>query len=142
VKLWRQDARARGVVIGRLKYRCPIKKPRGRGPGPQRFLAHWAEMLQCLEARPDQTAVELLTEFQARYPGFYSRSHLRTLRRRVQVWRRQTIQRLICEMKGLTQDVTVSPVEQSLAPNRSPLPNPELLPALRAVSLPCVEKVK
>ena len=105
VKVWRQDARARGVVIGRLKYRCPIKKPRGRGPGPQRFTAHWPEMLQCLEARPDQTAAELLTEFQARYPGLYSRSHLRTLRRRVQVWRRQTIQRLICEMKDFTQDV-------------------------------------
>jgi hypothetical protein len=74
-------------------------------------------MLQCLEARPDQTAVELLTEFQARYPGFYGRSHLRTLRRRLQVWRRQTIQRLICEMKELTLDVTVSPAEKSCAPN-------------------------
>jgi hypothetical protein len=105
VKVWRRDACARGVVIGRLKYRCVSKKPRGRGPGPQRFMDHWPEMLQCLEARPDQTAMELLTEFQARYPRFYKASHLRTLRRRVQVWRRQTIQRLICEMKGFTQDV-------------------------------------
>ena len=105
VKVWRQDARARGVVIGRLKYRCPTKKPRGRGRGPGRFKAHWAEMVQYLEARPDQTAVELLTEFQARYPGFYSTSHLRTLRRRLQVWRRQAIQRLICEMQDFTQDV-------------------------------------
>jgi hypothetical protein len=105
VKVWRQDARARGVVIGRLKYRCVTKKPRGRGPAPERFKAHWPEMLQYLEARPDQTAVELLTEFQARYPGFYSASHLRTLRRRLQVWRRQTIQRLICEMQDFTQDV-------------------------------------
>jgi hypothetical protein len=139
VKLWRQDARARGIVIGRPKYRRFSNKPRGRGPGPQRFVDHWPQMLQYLESHPDLTAAELLTEFQARYPGFYSRSHLRTLRRRLQVWRRQTIQRLICEMKGLTQDVTVSPAEQSCAPNRSPLPNPELLPALRAVSLPCVE---
>jgi len=105
VKVWRQDARARGVVIERLKYRCVSKKPRGRGPGPQRFMDRWPEMLQWLEARPDQTAVELLTEFQARYPGFYSARHLRTLRRRLQVWRRQTIQRLICEMKDFTQDV-------------------------------------
>jgi hypothetical protein len=105
VKVWRRDARARGVVIGRLKYRCVSKKPRGRGPSPQRFMDHWAEMLQYLEARPDQTALELLIEFQARYPGFYKASHMRTLRRRVQVWRRQTIQRLICEMKGFTQDV-------------------------------------
>ena len=86
-------------------------------------------MLQWLEEHPDQTAVELLTEFQARYPGFYSRSHLRTLRRRLQVWRRQTIQRLICEMKALTQDVTVGAAEQ-------------LLPALRAGSLRCAEDVK
>jgi len=105
VKVWRQDARARGVVIGRLKYRCVSKKPRGRGPGPQRFVDHWPEMLQYLEQRPDQTAVELLVEFQARYPGFYSASHLRTLRRRLQVWRRQAIQRLICEMQDFTQDV-------------------------------------
>jgi len=105
VKVWRRDARARGVVIGRLKYRCVSKKPRGRGPGPQRFIDHWPEMLECLESRPDQTAVELLTEFQARYPGFYSASHLRTLRRRLQVWRRQTIQRLICDMKHFTQNV-------------------------------------
>jgi hypothetical protein len=113
VKVWRQDARARGVEIGRLKYRCPVKKPRGRGPGPQRFIAHWPEMLQCLEARPDQTAAELLIEFQARYPGFYNTSHLRTLRRRLQVWRRQTIQRLICEMRDLTQNVTVTASGQS-----------------------------
>lgn len=105
VKVWRQDARARGVVIGRLKYRCVSRKPRGRGPGPQRFMDHWPEMLQYLETRPDQTALELLTEFQARYPGFYNNSHLRTLRRRLQVWRREAIQRLICKMQDHTQDV-------------------------------------
>lgn len=108
VKLWRQDARARGVVIGRLKYRRFSNKPRGRGPGPQRFVDHWPQMLQYLEAHPDLTAVELLTEFQARYPGFYSSTHLRTLRRRVQVWRREAIQRLIYEMKDLTHNVTVT----------------------------------
>jgi hypothetical protein len=54
----------------------------------------------------DQTAVELLIEFQARYPGLYSRSHLRTLRRRVQVWRREAIQRLICKLQDHTQDVS------------------------------------
>ncbi|MFZ0552328.1 MAG: transposase family protein [Steroidobacteraceae bacterium] len=108
VKLWRQDARARGVVIGRLKYRRFSNRPRGRGPGPQRFVDHWPQMLQYLESHPDLTAVELLTEFQARYPGFYSSSHLRTLRRRVQVWRREAIQRLIYEMKDLTHELTVT----------------------------------
>jgi hypothetical protein len=105
VKVWRQDARARGVVIGPLKHRRVSTKPRGRGPGPQRFVDHWPEMLQHLEARPDQTAAELLTEFQARYPGIYRTSHLRTLRRRVQAWRREAIQRLICKMQDHTQDV-------------------------------------
>jgi hypothetical protein len=143
VKLWRQDARARGVVIGRLKYRRFSKKPRGRGPGPQSCTAHWAEMLRWLEEHPDQTAVELLTEFQARYPGIYNRSHLRTLRRRVQTWRRQTIQRLIFEMKGLTQDVSVSPSETIIrAKSITSSETRELLPALRAVSLACAENVK
>ena len=106
VKVWREDARARGVVIGSLKYRCVGKKPRGRGPGPQRFVDHWPEMLQWLEARPDQTAKELLIEFQARYPGIYDATHLRTLRRRVSVWRREAIQRLICEMPDFTKDIS------------------------------------
>lgn len=112
VKVWRQEARARGVVIGPRKHRYPAKRAPGLRAPPERFKDHWPEMLQCLEERPDQTAPKLLAEFQARYPGFYSASHLRTLRRRVSVWRRQTIQRLICEMKGLTQDVTGSATEQ------------------------------
>jgi hypothetical protein len=108
VKLWRQDARARGVVIGRPKYRRFSNKPRGRGPGPQVFKAHWPEMQQWLEAHPDQTAKELLTEFQARYPGLYRTSQLRTLRRLLRVWRREAVQRLICEMKDLTHNVTAT----------------------------------
>lgn len=60
---------------------------------------------QCLLPRPDQTAAVLLIEFQARYPGFYNASHLRTLRRRLQVWRRQFIKQLICKMQDFTQDV-------------------------------------
>ena len=55
---------------------------------------------------PDQTAKELLIEFQARYPGIYRRSHLRTLRRRVQVWRREAIQRLIFKLQEHSKDVS------------------------------------
>lgn len=106
VKQWRQDARARGVVIPRAKYRRFSNKPRGRGPGRQSCTAHWAEMLQWLEDNPDQTAVELLTELKARYPGFYDHGHLRTLRRRLQVWRREAIQRLICRLQDHTPDVS------------------------------------
>jgi hypothetical protein len=106
VKQWRQDARARGVVIARPKYRRFSNKPRGHGPGPRSCTAHWPEMLEWLEDHPDQTAIELLTEFQSRYPGLYSHSHLRTLRRRLQVWRREAIQRLICKMQEHTHDVS------------------------------------
>jgi hypothetical protein len=106
VNLWRQDARARGVVIGPKTYRRFSDKPRGRRPDI--FKDHWEEMVQCLEERPDQTALELLIEFQARYPGRYSLRQLYTLQKRVRVWRRQAVQRLICEMKDLTQNVAAT----------------------------------
>ena len=48
LKQWRQDARSRGVVIARPKYRRFSSKPRGR-PRPKSCTAHWAEMLQWLE---------------------------------------------------------------------------------------------
>ena len=106
VKQWRQDARARGVVIPPRKNRRFSNKPRGPAPVPYSCVAHLTEMHQWLEEHPDQTAQELLIEFQARYPGIYRRSHLRTLRKRVQVWRREAIRRLIFEMKEHTQDVS------------------------------------
>jgi hypothetical protein len=106
VRVWRQNARARGVAIGSLKYRNLNNKPRGLRPDP--FKAHWAEMLQCLEAQPDPTALELLVEFQARYPGSYSARNLGLLQKRVRAWRREAVQRLVCEMKDLTQNVTAT----------------------------------
>ena len=44
VKVWRRDARARGVGVDHLKYRSLTKKPRGRRPDP--FKAHWARILR------------------------------------------------------------------------------------------------
>jgi DNA-binding NarL/FixJ family response regulator len=35
-------------------------------------------MTRCLDERPDQTALELLVEFQARYPGRYDLRQLHT----------------------------------------------------------------
>lgn len=105
VKVWREDARARGVVIGQRKQRRLTDKPRGRRRSP--FAAHWPEMLQSLEAQPDQTALELLVEFQVRYPGQYTLRNLDSLQRRVRAWRHEAVQRLICDMKHHTEDVTV-----------------------------------
>lgn len=106
VNRWRRDALDRGVVIGTKTYRRFDPKPRGTRPSP--FAPHWTEMLQCLEAQPDQTALELLIEFRARYPERYSLGNLRALQRRVKVCRREAVQRLICEMKDSTQDVTTA----------------------------------
>jgi hypothetical protein len=103
VCLWRQNARARGIKIGPKTYRRLSEKPRGRRPDI--FKEHWEEMTHCLDGRPDQTALELLIEFQARYPGQYSSRQLHTLQKRVRVWRQQAIQRLISgigDMPGCT----------------------------------------
>jgi hypothetical protein len=98
VNLWRRDARARGVVISSRTYRRHNAKPRGRRPDA--FRDHWKEMARCLDERPDQTALELLVEFQARYPGQYSLRQLSTLQERVRMWRRQAVQRLINEVRS------------------------------------------
>ena len=62
-------------------------------------------MTRHLEAHPDQTALELLIEFQARYPGQYGLRNLDTLQRRVRTWRREEIQRLIGHLEVHTTDV-------------------------------------
>ena len=109
VNRWRQDARARGVVIGPKTYRLISDKPRGRRADI--FKDHWQEMVHHLEEYPDQTALELLVEFQARYPGRYSMRQLYTLQKRVRIWRQQAVQRLIADVGRQTSNVsfTASP---------------------------------
>jgi hypothetical protein len=100
VNLWRQEAHARGVAIGPKTYRRLSDKPRGRRPDI--FKEHWEEMAQYLEEWPDQTALELLVEFQARYPGKYTLRQLYTLQKRVRLWREQAVQRLVSELSSPT----------------------------------------
>jgi hypothetical protein len=95
VKRWREDARARGVVIGPKTYRRFSDKPYGRPRDI--FKDHWNEMLESLEEQPDQTALELLIEFRARYPDRYSLRNLSALQRRVKAWRRMAIERFLWE---------------------------------------------
>jgi hypothetical protein len=107
VSRWRQDARARGVITGPKTYRRLSDKPRGRRPDI--FRHHWDKMARCLEEHPDQTALELLVEFQSRYPGEYSSRQLHTLQRRVRTWRRDAVQRLIGEVSVLPPNVAARP---------------------------------
>jgi hypothetical protein len=58
VKQWRQDARARGVVIPPRKNRRFSNKPRGPAPVPYSCTAHLTEMHQWLEEHPDRSAKE------------------------------------------------------------------------------------
>lgn len=51
----------------------------------------WSEISSWLEDQPERTAKSLLQELQERYPDKYSDGQLRTLQRRVQKWRSETI---------------------------------------------------
>ena len=55
-------------------------------------------MAHYLDERPDQTALELLIEFQARYPGRYNLRQLHTLQKRVRIWRQEAVQRLVNDL--------------------------------------------
>jgi hypothetical protein len=100
VNRWRADASARGVAVGTKTYR--VFNDKWRACHRDIFKEHWAEMEQCLEEQPDQTALELLVEFQVRYPGRYSQKQLYTLQKRVRAWRQQAVQRLINEVSLTT----------------------------------------
>jgi hypothetical protein len=102
VSLWRNDARARGVVIGKRTHRNTKDRARRR---PDPFQSHWAELLQWLEADPDQTGLQLFSTLRVKYPDCYVPGQLRTLQRRLKIWRRAAVQRLICEMHDSTQDI-------------------------------------
>jgi hypothetical protein len=103
---WREDARARGVVIGKRTHRTSglprIYRTRTR---VDPFAQHWAQICQWLEKDPDQTGLELFARLKATYPDHYTLGQLRTLQRRLKHWRREAVQRLICEMQDFTQDV-------------------------------------
>ena len=55
VNRWREDARARGVTVGTKTYRVFNDKWSGRKRDI--FAVDWAEMVECLEEHPDQTAL-------------------------------------------------------------------------------------
>ena len=94
IKIWRVGAAARGVVIGRLKYR--------RSGRPRTWRTHidplesvWPELCLHLDTDPDQTGRELLNELRSRFPDRYRPGLLRTLQRRLQSWRAQAARRLV-----------------------------------------------
>jgi hypothetical protein len=105
VNRWREDARRRGVAVGTRTYRVFNDKWTGRKRDI--FADHWTEMVECLEEYPDQTALELLVEFQVRYPGRYTQGQLHTLQKRVRIWRQQAVQRLINQVSQTPDHTSV-----------------------------------
>ena len=55
----------------------------------------WPALRRWVEAEPDLTARELLQRLQADYPGTYPEGQLRTLQRRLKVWRSEMARELI-----------------------------------------------
>ena len=94
VKRWQIEAAARGIVIGKRTYRGP-KSPRTWRTRIDPFAPVWPELSFHLENHPDLTGRELFGELEARHPGQYRPGLLRTLQRRLQIWRAQAARRLV-----------------------------------------------
>ena len=59
------------------------------------FESAWPQMLTWLEDNPDQTGLELFDRLRETYPGLHPVGQLRTLQRRVKVWRAQMARQLV-----------------------------------------------
>jgi hypothetical protein len=94
LKVWRTAAAARGIVTRPLRHRSS-GLPRNYRSRKDPFERHWPELCLLLEADPDQTGVELFDTLRARYPDQYTPGQLRTLQRRLQVWRRNAARLLV-----------------------------------------------
>ena len=72
-------------------------------PRPQRdwrtrkdpFDSVWLIVLAWLQAEPARTATELLVRLQTQHPGEYPDANLRTLQRRIKLWRRAAASKLL-----------------------------------------------
>lgn len=82
--------------------------PRWWRTRPDPFAAVWDEIAACLAAAPERTAKSLFAELQQRYPGQFPDVQLRTLQRRVQVWRADAL--LTFDDQWLHEDALVPPV--------------------------------
>ena len=51
----------------------------------------WDEVCGWLEDNPERTSKSMLLKLQGKYPGEYTNGQLRTLQRRVKVWRKKSI---------------------------------------------------
>lgn len=77
--------------------------PRWWRTRPDPFAAVWDEVAAWLAAQPERTAKSIFVALQQRYPGQFPDVPLRTLQRRVQVWRADAL--LTFDDQWLHEDV-------------------------------------
>jgi hypothetical protein len=84
-----EPERAMPLVDDRRRYRRTPKSlgPRTYRTRPDAFAAVWKEIAAWLEEQPERTAKSVFQDLQQRYPGQFPDVQLRTLQRRVKVWR-------------------------------------------------------
>jgi len=111
---------AGGAAYPTRRYRRTKRQqgPRWWRTRPDPFAAVWDEVAAWLAAQPERTAKSIFVALQQGYPGQFPDVQLRTLQRRVQVWRADAL--LTFDDQWLQEDLLV----------------PSVLPApLRALSL-------
>lgn len=72
------------------------------------FEAAWPRILAGLDDEPDRTGVELLRRLQAEHPGEFHDGQLRTLQRRLKIWRRAAARKLVFTGDSSGCDTAVS----------------------------------
>jgi hypothetical protein len=114
-----EQADVRSAYLTRRYRRTQRRQgPRWWRTRPDPFAAVWDEVAARLAAAPERTAKSIFVELQQRYPGQFPDVQLRTLQRRVQVWRADAL--LTFDDQWRQEDTLLPPV----------LPSP-----LRALSL-------
>jgi len=92
VKIINEDL-IKSEIKKRRQYR-KTKKPRVKHWWRTRkdpFENVWSEVCKWLENYPEKTATSMFLKLQKKYPGEYTNGQLRTLQRRVKVWRKNAI---------------------------------------------------
>lgn len=73
------------------------------------------------EAEPEKTARQFLERLQAQYPGTYTDGLLRTLQRRLKVWRREAARRMVFGMPAIDLELSNSAERKGERPVDLPL---------------------
>ncbi|MGO8948343.1 MAG: integrase catalytic domain-containing protein [Ktedonobacterales bacterium] len=106
--------------LKRVYRRIKPRVPRTYRTRPDPFVTVWEEVCSWLETAPERTAISLFAQLQEQYPGQYAAGQLRTLQRRVHVWRAQAI--LLFDRQWLSEELLPAqglprPLQAKLVPS-------------------------